>query len=459
MPQPPEIFDVRALNARHHVHPMADPKMYRDAPPLILTGGSGCYLTDIDGRRYLDSAAGLWNINVGHGRAEVKAAIVEQLDQLVYYPIQGLSNPPAIELSKRLVDMFAWEGMTKVLFSSGGGDACEGALKLARQYWKLVGQPARTKFISLKYAYHGTHFGGLSANGNTRYREAYEPLLPGFIQIDSPFAYRNPWTNDPDALGRLCAQMLEREITFQGPNTVAAFIAEPIQGAGGLIVPPANYWPLVREICDRYEVLLIADEVVTAFGRTGAMSGSRLWGVRPDIMAMAKGINSGYVPLGATMWNNRVATAWERADPLAVLMHGYTYSGHPLACAAANATMRILVEEDLAGNAARQGAYLLEQLSDLPARHGFIGEVRGRGLMVGVQFVRDKATREPYASSDPLLRRVVAIGRELGIFLRFAGESCLALSPPLVIQRNEIDEMVGLIGRTLEILSAELPGS
>jgi putrescine---pyruvate transaminase len=449
-----QTFDVRALNARHLVHPMADPKVYRDQPPLILASGAGCWLTDIDGRRYLDTAAGLWNINVGHGRREVKEAIVEQLDRLAYYPVQGLSNPPAIELSKRLADLFAWEGMTRVLFSSGGGDACETAIKLARQYWKLVGEPSRTKIISLKYGYHGTHFGGLSANGNPHYRQAYEPLMPGFHQVESPFLYRNPWSQDADELGRICAAMLEREIEYQGAGTVAAFIAEPIQGAGGLIIPPANYWPLVREICDRHRVLLIADEVITAFGRPGAMSGCRLWGVKPDIMALAKGINSGYVPLGATMWSDRVAAAWDRVDPLAPIMHGYTYSGHPLACAAANATLEIVAAEDLPGNAARQGERLLAHLADLPERFAFVGQVRGRGLMIAVELVKDRATRAPFLQGDAMARRVTLAGRERGLLLRMAGPTRIVLSPPLVLTGEETDELARRLRLTLEDVAA-----
>jgi putrescine---pyruvate transaminase len=453
----PGTYDVRALNARYHVHPMADPKASRAAPPLILAGGDGCYVIDIDGKRYLDSAAGLWNVIVGHNRPEVKAAIVAQLDRLAYYQIQGLSNPPAIELSARLAELFAWEGMTNVLFSSGGGDAVEGALKLSRQYWKLAGEPSRTKVISLKYGYHGTHFGGLSANGNPQYRSAYEPLMPGFIQIDSPYLYRNPWTSDPAELSRLCTDALEREIEYQGAGTVAAFLAEPIQGAGGVIVPPAQYWPRVREICDRHGVLLIADEVVTAFGRPGAMSGSRLWGVKPDIMAIAKGINAGYVPLGATLWNDRVAAAWNHADPLAPIMIGYTYSGHALACAAANATLDIVVREDLPGNAARRGDQLMAALADLPQRFPFVGDVRGRGLMIAVDFVRDRASRESFTGADALPQRISAIGRELGLLLRLAGPSRVVLSPPLVITAEETDLLARLLIATLERAAIEFP--
>jgi adenosylmethionine-8-amino-7-oxononanoate aminotransferase len=449
--------DVRALNARFQIHPMADPKAVRERPPLILAGGDGCFVTDIDGRRLLDTSAGLWNVTLGHGRPEVKAAIVAQMERLSYYMIQGVSNPPAIELSARLAEMFAWEGMTKVLFSSGGGDACEGAFKLARQYWKLAGEPTRTKIISLKYGYHGTHFGGMSANGNPLYRTAYEPLVPGFSQVESPFTWRNPFTSDPEALGRLCAELLEREIEAQGAKSVAAFIAEPIQGAGGLIVPPANYWPLVREVCDRHGVLLISDEVVTGFGRPGELSGARLWGVKPDIMCFAKGINSGYVPLGATMWNDRVARAWEGVDPLAPIMHGYTYSGHALACAAANATLKILVEENLAANAAARGEQMLARLADLPARYDFVGDVRGRGLMAAIEFVRDRAAKVSYPPGAALPRRVYEIGLEEGILLRLASPTRVVLSPPLVITADETDRMVDAIERTLARVARELP--
>ena len=255
--------------------------------------------------------------------------------------------------------------MKRVIFSSGGSDAIETALKITRQYWKLEGMPQKTKVFSLKNAYHGVHMGGLSAGGNNIWRQAYEPLLPGFFQIESPYLYRNPWTHDPDELGAMCANMLDREIQHQGPDTIGAFIAEPVQGAGGMIVPPANFWPLVREVCDKHNVLLIADEVVTGFGRTGSMFGSRHWGVKPDIMCLAKGINSGYVPLGATLVNDRVEAAWSKDSPLSAIMHGYTYSGHPLACAAALANLSIVMDEDLPSNAADTGTYFLEKLSTL----------------------------------------------------------------------------------------------
>ena len=293
-----------------------------------------------------------------------------------------------------LTDMLADEGMTKALFSSGGSDAIEGALKIARQHWKLAGKPEKTKFFSLKYAYHGVHFGGVSVSGGIPWRRSYEPLLPGCFQIDSPYLYRNPWTEDPDELGKICAANLAREIEHQGADTVAAFIAEPVQGAGGMIVPPANFWPLIREVCDRYDILLIADEVVTGFGRTGSMFGSRHWGVKPDNHVPGQGHKLRLRPPGRDDGQRPCRRGLEADSAHAPLMHGYTYSGHPLACAAALANLQIVVDEDLPGNAGSTGEYFLGRLKELET-YDWVGDVRGLGLMLAVEFVTDKKTRRP----------------------------------------------------------------
>ena len=436
---------IKAHNARHVWHPMGDPKTSEVDPPLIIARGDGVYVYDADGKQYIDCVAALWNVNIGHNRPEMKRAITEQLDKIAYYAtFAGTSNPPSILLSTLLAEMLAPEGMTKVLFSSGGSDANETAFKLARQYWKLEGQAERTKFVSLKYGYHGVHFGGMSATGTGAHRRTYEPLVPGFFHVEAPYLYRNPWTTNPLELGKLCADELDRTIQFQGPDTVAAFIAEPVQGAGGVIVPPPNFWPLVRAVCDKHGVLLIADEVVTGFGRSGSMFGSRGWGVKPDIMSLAKGINSGYVPLGATMVNARVEAAWKRASPMAGIMHGYTYSGHPLACAAALACLKIVADEDLPGNAGLVGAYFLEQLHDLAKRHELIGNVRGKGLMLGIELVRDRQTKEPFAPNDPINGKLIAETRRRGALIRCTG-SKIILSPPLTFTRANVDTSIGIL--------------
>ncbi|PRE61095.1 aspartate aminotransferase family protein [Burkholderia multivorans] len=432
-------------------HPMLHPNEMKRRKPIRIVRGDGCYVFDEHGKALVDGVAGLWNVNVGHNRREVKDAIVRQLDELEYFQLfDGITHPRAEELSKRLIDLLEPEGMRRVLYSSGGSDSVETALKIARQYWKVRGQADRTKFISLKQGYHGTHFGGASVNGNTVFRRNYEPNLPGCFHVETPWLYRNPFTQDPEELGRICAALLEREIQFQSPDTVAAFIAEPIQGAGGVIVPPANYWPLVREVCDRYGVLLIADEVVTGFGRSGSLFGSRGWGVRPDIMCLAKGISSGYVPLGATAVNARIEDAFaQNADFGGAIMHGYTYAGHPVACAAALASLDIVVNEGLPANAAKQGAYLLEALQPFVQRFAAVGEVRGKGLMLALDLVADKTTREPIDPLSGYANAVAEVAREHGVLVRPVGTKII-LSPPLVIERPELDRIVDALAAGFE---------
>jgi putrescine---pyruvate transaminase len=446
---------IKGNNARHLWHPMIDPKVSQSDPPLIIARGDGVHVFDIDGRSLLDCTAGLWNVNVGHNRADVKRAIIEQLDQIAYYSsFAGSTNPPSIALSTLLMEMLAPEGMTKVLFSSGGSDANETAFKLARQYWKLEGQPERIKIISLRQGYHGVHFGGMSATGTAAHRRAYEPLVPGFFQVEAPYIYRNPWTSDPVELARLCALDLDREIQHQGADTVAAFIAEPVQGAGGVIVPPDTYWPLVREVCDKHGVLLIADEVVTGFGRTGALFGSRGFGVKPDIMTLAKGINSGYVPLGATVVNARVESAWKKDHTLAGIMHGYTYSGHPLACAAALACQKIVLEEDLTHNAGAMGASLIGKLGRLADKHPSIGEVRGKGLMIAIEFVLDRKSKAPIPPTHPFTRALPRAALANGAFIRFnAGK--LIVSPPLIVTENDVTQMAEIIDASIATAAKE----
>ncbi len=438
-------IDIRSANAQHMLHPMVDPKVPQSNPPLILEKGDGVYVFDIDGKRYLDTVASLWNVNVGHNRPEIIKAITEQLGNLAYYStFQNTSNAPAIELSSRLISMFAQEKMTKVLFSSGGSDAIETAMKLARQYWKLEGKAERVKFLSLKLGYHGVHFGGASINGNPRFRTAYEPLMPGCFQVETPYLYRNPWNEtDPARLAKFCVGELERAIQYQDPQTIAAFVAEPIQGAGGVIVPHESYWPAVRALLDKYGILLISDEVVTGFGRIGSLCGARAWGVAPDMMAMAKGINSGYIPLGATLLNDRVASAWNKPEVAAALMHGYTYSGHALACAAANANLDIVVKENLPANAASVGAYFNERLQEF-MRYARVGNVRGMGLMSAIELVSNRETKEMLAAPAPYISKLTEAAFAAGAIIRISGNR-LILSPPLVFTRANVDEAIDIL--------------
>jgi len=449
-------FDPQALkaaNARHLWHPMAHPQAMRDQPPDIIVRGEGSWIWDVDGHRLVDGVGGLWSANLGFGRREIRDAIVEQLDELAFYNIfRGTTHPRAIELAERLVTLMADDGVAAVVFGNGGSDAVEGALKIARQYWKCRGQRDRTKFIALRQGYHGVHFGGMSVNGNTAFRRAYEPLLPGCFHVDTPWLYRNPYSEDPEELARICAELLEREIVFQGPDTVAAFIAEPVQGAGGVIVPPASYWPRVRAVCDKYEVLLIADEVVTGFGRTGAMFGTRMWGVKADLWCLAKGISSGYVPLGATAVSTRVADAVAAGDAtFGSISHGYTYSAHPVAAAAALATLDILQREDIVGAAAREGAYLNQRLREIGTRHRLVGDVRGIGLMACLELVVDRATKAPLPRGAKEVTQVAREAYRRGAMLRTSGANII-LSPALTIERAQTDLLCDAIDAALTVV-------
>ena len=432
-------------NAQFIWHPMAHPGAMKASAPDIITRGEGCYVWDVDGHQLLDGVAGLWSCNLGHSCKPVRDAIVAQLDELPFFnTFRGTTHPRAIELSAQLVELMRPDGVAAVMFSNGGSDAVEGALKLARQFHKLRGQGDRHKFIALRQGYHGVHFGGMSVNGNTNFRRAYEPMLPGCFHIDSPWLYRNAYvqTDGPEAeaeLGRSVAAQLEREILFQGPDTVAAFIAEPIQGAGGVIVPPANFWPLVREVCDRHGVLLIADEVVTGFGRSGAMFGTRLWGVQADLWCLAKGISSGYIPLGATAISDQVAQVfWQDDSGAGQVFHGYTYSAHPVAAAAAIATLKVLVDDDVPGHVARVGPAFQQRLRALKGRVPFVGDVRGHGLMLGIEMVADVATKAPLPKTSDIPARVARAAYRRGLMVRVSGGN-LILSPPLVISSDELD--------------------
>jgi len=425
-------------NAKPIWHPMAHPGEMRAHPPKIITGGAGVRVTDIDGNETLDAVGGLWNVNLGYSCDPIKQAIADQLDALPYYSgFRGTTTGPAIELAHELTEWFAPEGMVRVFYNSGGSDAVETALRLARQYWKVRGQRDRTKFLALKKGYHGTHFGGASVNGNANFRRNYEPLLPGVHHITAPWTYRNPFDEaDPAKLARLCANLLEDEIAFQGADTIAAFIMEPVMGSGGIIVPHESFMPLVREICDRHEILLIADEVVCAFGRTGAWSGSRLWGVQPDMMCIAKAITSGYFPLGATLIGETVATAIEESeDSFGAVFHGYTYSGHPVGCAAGLATLAETNRLAVHDNSAARGVELANVLEDLKARHPLVGDVRYKGLMAALELVSDRDSKAPAAKG--VMAAVADGAYEAGALIRVSGANVI-LSPPLVIEAADV---------------------
>ena len=420
---------------------MTSPKDSHDNPPKIITGASGVRVSDIDGHSVVDGVGGLWNVNLGYSCQPVKDAIANQLDTLPYYStFRGTSNDAAIELSYELAQFFEPDGLSRAFFTSGGSDSVETALRLARQYHKLRGEEGRTKFLSLKKGYHGTHIGGASVNGNANFRTAYEPLLPGCYHIPAPYTYRNPFNEtDPERLAQLCAQALEDEIAFQGVGTIAAMIMEPILGAGGVIPPHKSFAPMVHDICNRNGILLITDEVITAYGRTGAWSGARLWGIKPDMMATAKAITNGYFPFGAVMLGDRLIEAFE-ADPAAKIGHGYTYSGHPVGAAAALACLAETKRLNVVENAAARGTQLYEGCKALMEKYDIIGDVRGgHGLMTAIEMVSDRSTKKPIDATTAA--KVYEGTYAAGAMVRVSGPN-LILSPPLVLTEADANTIL-----------------
>jgi adenosylmethionine-8-amino-7-oxononanoate aminotransferase len=437
---------LKANNARSLWHPMTAPSDSLKNAPTIITGAHGTRIRDVDGHEVVDGVGGLWNVNLGYSCQPVKDAIAAQLDALPYYSIfRGTSNDKVIELAEELRTFFAPDGLTRAFFTSGGGDSVETALRLARQYHKIRGESGRVKFLSLKKGYHGTHIGGASVNGNANFRTMYEPLLPGCYHIPAPYTYRNPFNEtDPARLAQLCLQALEDEIAFQGAGTIAAFIMEPILGAGGVIPPHASFMPGVEAMCRKHGILLIADEVITAFGRTGAWTGSRLWGVKPDFSCTAKAITNGYFPFGAVMIAEAVAEVFESdTTGRAAIGHGYTYSGHPVGAAAALACLAETRRLNIVENAAARGAQVFAGVRALMARHEVIGDVRGgHGLMTALELVADRASKTPADKAVPA--KVQEMAYRAGAMVRVSGPNII-LSPPLVVTETDVEMILSAL--------------
>ncbi|MFK7754747.1 MAG: aminotransferase class III-fold pyridoxal phosphate-dependent enzyme [Sedimentitalea sp.] len=436
---------LRENNARHLWHPMGHPGVAQANAPAIITKAQGVKITDIDGHETVDAVGGLWCVNLGYSNDVVKQAISDQLFELPYYSaFMGTTNPTAIEASYAVREFFAEDGMARVFFTSGGSDSVETCLRLARQYHRLRGEPTRTKFLSLKKGYHGTHFGGASVNGNERFRIAYDPLLPGCFHLPSPYTYRNPFNEtDPEVLAQNIAAAMEDEIRFQGPKSIAAFIMEPIQGAGGVIVPDGSFMRLMREICDRHGILMISDEVITGFGRSGDWSGARHWGVQPDMMSVAKGITSAYFPVGAALMSDKVAEVFESSDEEGAIYHGYTYSAHPVGAAAVVACLSETLRLDTKTNAAARGDQLYQGALKLAEKYDIIGDVRGgHGLMTGIELVSDKAAKTPMDMDT--MKRIHTATYASGTMVRLGGPNIL-MSPPLTITEAEVDTILSSI--------------
>ena len=411
----------------------------------IMVRGEGTYVYDANGVKYFDGLAGLFTNMLGHGRADIAAAAAEQMTTMAFFPLWTYAHPKAIELAEKLASLAPGD-LNRVFFTTGGGEANESAWKLARQYHKMRGDTDRYKVISRDVAYHGTTMGALTITSLEGYRKPFEPLVPGAVKVPATNFYRTEkFADDPAAFGLWHAQQIEEAILREGPETVAAVFLEPVQNAGGCFTPPQGYWKEVREICDRYGVLLVSDEVICAFGRLGTWFGGQKYDYVPDIITAAKGITAGYAPLGAMIVSDRIAEPFQHDD--SSFIHGFTWAGHPVSCAVALKSIEILENEKVLENVQNNQDYFhqsLLSLKDIP----IVGDVRGTGYFWGVELVKDQETKETWAGEDAerLLRGYVSPEMfRRGLICRSddRGDPVVQLAPPLISTRQDIDFMVG----------------
>ena len=424
---------------------------YEKTDVPVIVRGEGPYIWDDKGKRYLDGLAGLFVVQAGHGRAELAEAAAKQASELAFFPLWSYAHPKAVELAERLADLTPGD-LNRVFFTTGGGEAVESAWKVAKQYYKLTGRPLKHKVISRSIAYHGTPQGALSITGIPAAKEMFEPLVPGAHKVPNTNFYRAPEHGDDlEAFGRWAADRIAEAIEFEGPDTVAAVFLEPVQNSGGCFPPPPGYFQRVREICDRYDVLLVSDEVICAFGRLGHYFGSERFGYQPDIITCAKGMTSGYSPIGAMIATDRIMEPFLQGNT--IFAHGYTFGGHPVSAAVALANLDIFEREKLNEHVQQTGEDFrrtLGRLSDLP----IVGDVRGDGFFYGIEMVKDKATRETFDAdeSERLLRGFLSKALfEAGLYCRAddRGDPVIQLSPPLVADQTQFDEMEQILRSVL----------
>jgi adenosylmethionine-8-amino-7-oxononanoate aminotransferase len=444
MPGTPFEFDARQLKLleeRHKVPALTTFKAHAEGDFTIIAAGKGVYLWDVDGNCYIDGVSGIGNVGLGYGQTEIAEAVAAQMRTLPFH-LSGwnFSTPPSIQLSAKLATL-APPGLTRVFLVSGGSEANETVIKIARLYYQLRGFPNKTGAIALSMSYHGASYGAASLCGLHHMHEGFEPMLPKVRHIPSPYRYRCEFCASESACTLKCADQLEQAILEEGPENVAFFIAEPVGGAGGCIPAPAGYFQRIREICDRYDVLMVADEVVTGFGRTGKMFAIEHWGVVPDMISVAKGISSGYLPLGAVIFKEEIYQTFLSAPEGMAFAHGFTSSGHPVCSAAGLKTIEIMERERLVERAAKMGERFQSALSVFRSSP-IIGDVRGMGMMAGLELVRDKKTKEPFPPSWGVANflRHAALRNEL--LVRELGDDVILLAPPLVISEAELAALI-----------------
>jgi len=420
---------------------------------FIIERGEGCYLWDSNGKRYFDGLSGLFTVQIGYGRGELADVAAHQMRRLSYGSHFSYANEPSIELATRIAEL-APDPLNRVFFTASGSEAVEAALKMARQYHKLRGTSGRYKTISRRLAYHGTTMGALSVNGIPAIRTPFEPLVPGARHVPNTNCYRCPYqAMAGGACCNRCVNDIEDVINFEGPDTVAAIIIEPVQNSGGCFTPPPGYMQAVRELCDRHGILFISDEVICAYGRLGTMFGHQKYDYVPDIVTMAKGLSSGYQPIGGCLVRDEVADVFMSTDTTS-FAHGITFGGHPVAAAVANKNIEIMVEEKVVENVAANETYFRDLLEDLKRRHVCVGDVRGAGYFMAMELVKDRDTRESFTDqeSEDLLRGFLSNRLlEEGLICRAEdrGEPVIQLSPPLIATRAQLGEMAETLDRVL----------
>ena len=447
----PQTLAWQNLSNDHHLAPFSDFKQLKAVGPRIITHAKGVYLWDSEGHKILDGMAGLWCVAIGYGRDELADAASKQMRELPYYNLFFMTaHPPVLELSKAIADI-APEGMNHVFFTGSGSEGNDTMLRMVRHSWAIKGQPDKKVIISRKNGYHGSTVAGASLGGMTYMHEQGDLPIPGITHIPQPYWFGEGGDMSPEEFGIWAANQLEEKILELGVDNVGAFIAEPIQGAGGVIVPPESYWPRIKEILAKYDILFVADEVICGFGRTGEWFGSDFYDLKPDMMTIAKGLTSGYIPMGGLIVRDEVVAVLNEGGDF---NHGFTYSGHPVAAAVALENIRILREEKIIEKAhADTAPYLQKRLRELND-HPLVGEVRGVGLLGAIELVQDKATRKRYQGKGAgLICRQFCFDN--GLIMRAVGDTMI-IAPPLVISKDEIDELVTKARKCLDLTLSAL---
>ncbi|MCS8546189.1 putrescine--pyruvate aminotransferase [Pseudomonas aeruginosa] len=439
----------QALSRDHHLPPFTDYKQLNEKGARIITKAEGVYIWDSEGSKILDAMAGLWCVNVGYGREELVQAATRQMRELPFYNLFfQTAHPPVVELAKAIADV-APEGMNHVFFTGSGSEANDTVLRMVRHYWATKGQPQKKVVIGRWNGYHGSTVAGVSLGGMKALHEQGDFPIPGIVHIAQPYWYGEGGDMSPDEFGVWAAEQLEKKILEVGEENVAAFIAEPIQGAGGVIVPPDTYWPKIREILAKYDILFIADEVICGFGRTGEWFGSQYYGNAPDLMPIAKGLTSGYIPMGGVVVRDEIVEVLNQGGEF---YHGFTYSGHPVAAAVALENIRILREEKIIEKVKAETAPYLQKRWQELADHPLVGEARGVGMVAALELVKNKKTRERFTDKG-----VGMLCREHcfrnGLIMRAVGDTMI-ISPPLVIDPSQIDELITLARKCLDQTAA-----